>query len=184
MNPITKENAARILADLVAIPSVNPMGRPYDQPVPVERRVTEYLEQLFAPHGVSMARQCSGPTHENLLIPVPGRRPGPATLFESHMDTVPAEDWLDRAFTPRREGNRLFGRGACDDKGPLTAMALAVLDLLESGTTPPHPVLFLAAGDEEYAQTGIKHFRAENRDVGRGVFGEPTSLAPIIQHKG
>jgi acetylornithine deacetylase len=131
-----------------------------------------------------MYRQTYSPTHENLLIVVSGQTDGAATLFESHMDTVPAEDWSDRALTPRREGDLLFGRGACDDKGPLTAMALALLDLLESRTTPPHPILFLAAGDEEYAQTGIKHFRTGAWDVGRGVFGEPTDLIPIVQHKG
>jgi acetylornithine deacetylase/succinyl-diaminopimelate desuccinylase-like protein len=184
MNFISSENAARILADLVAIPSVNPMGRDYDGAMPVERGVTEYLERLFAPYGVAMQRQSYGTTHENLLIALPGRNEGAATLFESHMDTVPAEDWKERAFTPRREGGRLLGRGACDDKGPLTAMALAALDLLESGTTPPHPILFLAAGDEEYAQTGIKHFRAGAWEVGRAVFGEPTKMVPIVQHKG
>lgn len=184
MSFISPENAARILADLVAIPSVNPMGRDHPGAVPVERGVTEYLERLFAPYGVAMQRQTYGSTHENLLIPVPGRTEGAATLFESHMDTVPAEDWKERAFTPRREGDRLLGRGACDDKGPLTAMALAVLDLLESGTTPPHPILFLAAGDEEYAQTGIKHFRSGTWNVGRGIFGEPTKMVPIVQHKG
>jgi acetylornithine deacetylase len=184
MSLISPENAARILSDLVAIPSVNPMGREYAGAAPVERGVTEYLERLFAPYGVAMQRQTYGTPHENLLIVAPGRTEGAATLFESHMDTVPAEDWQERAFIPRREGGRILGRGACDDKGPLTAMALAVLDLLESGTTPPHPILFLAAGDEEYAQTGIKHFRTGAWDVGRGVFGEPTNMVPIVQHKG
>jgi acetylornithine deacetylase len=160
------------------------MGRPYDGAVPVERGVTEYLERLFAPYGVEMQRQSYGATHESLLIVAPGRTEGGATLFESHMDTVPAEDWSERAFTPRRVGDRLLGRGACDDKGPLTAMALALLDVLERETPPPHPILFLAAGDEEYAQTGIKHFRSGAWDVGRAVFGEPTSLVPIVQHKG
>src|SRR5439155_24358872 len=112
---------------------------------PVESEVADYIASLFAPYGVETVRQSYSATHENLLIVVPGKTDGPATLFESHMDTVPAEDWSDRAFTPRVEGDRVFGRGACDDKGPLTAMILAALDLLESGTTPPHPVLLLAA---------------------------------------
>jgi len=184
MSVITREKATEILTDLIALASVNPMGRPWSGAEPVERKVVEYLERLFAPYGVRMGRQAVSAAHENLLIVLPGQAEGPATLFESHMDTVPAEDWGDRAFQPRVEGDLVYGRGACDDKGCLTAMILAVLYLLETKTVPPAPVLFLAAGDEECAQTGIKHFRNGNYAVGRGIFGEPTNLAPVIQHKG
>lgn len=184
MSVITRERAEQILAELVAIPSVNPMDRPYTGTVPVERAVIEYLEALLTPYGVAMTRQAVSATHENLLVTLPGEASGPATLFEAHIDTVPAEDWPDRAFTPRVEGDRLYGRGACDDKASLTAMLLAVIDLLESGSRPPQPVLLLAAGDEEHGQSGIACFREAGIDIARGIFGEPTNLAPIVQHKG
>lgn len=187
---ISRENAHRVLSDMVAIPSVNPMGvAPWESDVPVERGITAYLEQMFAPYAAqglcTLQRIPCAPFHENLLISVPGRNTDLLPiLLESHMDTVPADEWMDRAFTPRIEGDTLYGRGACDDKGSLAAMALAVADLLETGTVPPRPVLFLAAGDEECAQTGIKDFCARNIRIARGVFGEPTRLFPVIQHKG
>jgi len=187
MTTINRERGLQILTDLIALPSVNPMGRHTDCDIPVEREVVDYIEALFRPFGVAMERQMVAPCHENLLITIPGRPDagcGSPTLLESHMDTVPADDWADRAFTPRVEGDTVYGRGACDDKGPLTSMILAVLDVLEAGIAPPSPILLLAAGDEENAQLGIKHFRSTNTLVGRGVFGEPTSLAPIVQHKG
>jgi acetylornithine deacetylase len=184
MQTITHERAARILADLVAIPSVNPIGRLHSGEAPVEREVSRYLEELFAPYGVEIVRDAFSPVHENLLVRIPGRSSAPALLFESHMDTVPADDWPDRAFSPRIEGDLLFGRGACDDKGCLAGMVLAVLDLLESRVVPPQPVLLLAAGDEEFAQTGIKHFLTGPDEIGAGIFGEPTELVPVIQHKG
>jgi acetylornithine deacetylase len=184
MTTITFERAATLLADLVALPTVNPMGRPRPVSEPVERPVVEYLERLFAGHPVRRERQRCAPHHESLLVLLPGRRDAPWSLFESHIDTVPADDWFDRAFSPRLDGRTLYGRGACDDKGCLAAMALALLSLLEDGATPPCPVAFLAAGDEEHAQTGIKHFVSGRAPVGRGVFGEPTGLVPVIQHKG
>jgi acetylornithine deacetylase len=120
-----------------------------------------------------------------LLIIVPGGSDAPGTLFESHIDTVPADDWADTAFVPRIEGDTLYGRGACDDKGSLAAMVLALLQLLESGEPPPTTVWLLAAGDEEYGQSGIRHFMSQNvLPLGRGVFGEPTSCLPVIQQKG
>jgi acetylornithine deacetylase len=182
---INDDEAARLVCDLVALPTVNPMGRSYCGALPVERPVVEYLEQLLAPYGVQMERQACSPIHESLLVVVPGRTDGPATLFESHADTVPAEDWPDRAFTPRVQDGHVIGRGACDDKGPLAAMVLAVCDLLRAGERPPQTVLLLAAGDEECGQTGIKAFAdVAAWNVGRGVFGEPTSVMPVVQHKG
>jgi acetylornithine deacetylase len=185
MPPPSVDRACAVLSDLIALQTVNPMGRPYSGDSPVERPVIEYLERLFSPFGLEMRRDRCSAIHESLLITIPGRTNAPGTLLEAHVDTVPADDWLQRAFRPRREGATVFGRGACDDKGSLTAMALSILELLESGERPPQTVWFLAAGDEEYAQAGIKKFVAEHQSpIGRGVFGEPTDCIPVIQHKG
>src|SRR5262245_24089565 len=107
------------------------MGRAYEGSGPVERSANDFIASLFRPYGVRVDRQPLGPAHENLVVTAPGQESGAGTLLESHVDTVPADDWLDRAFVPRVDGNRIIGRGACDDKGPLTAMILALLDLLE-----------------------------------------------------
>lgn len=185
MPRISIDRAAQILSDLIALKTVNPMGRPYDGAAPVERPVHEYLERLFAPFGVRLERQTCCPIHESFLIEIPGHTDHPGTLFESHADTVPADDWGDAAFVPYRSDDIIFGRGACDDKGSLTAMVLAMLSLLQGGVVPPQPVWLLVAGDEEYAQTGIKHFLGNRHDsIGRAVFGEPTSCVPVVQHKG
>src|SRR5205807_2773353 len=47
----------RLLRDLVAIPSVNPMGRDLKGPQIYEHRVTAYLEDFFRGLGVSYERQ-------------------------------------------------------------------------------------------------------------------------------
>jgi acetylornithine deacetylase len=175
----------RILGDLIALPTVNPMGRPYNGDAPVERPVIEYLERLFSPFGLKIERDRCSPIHESLLITIPGRTDAAGTLLEAHIDTVPGDDWLEHAFQPRLQGSLVFGRGACDDKGSLAAMVIALLEILESGERPPQTVWFLAAGDEEYAQTGIKNFIKNHPvPIGRGIFGEPTDVVPVIQHKG
>jgi acetylornithine deacetylase/succinyl-diaminopimelate desuccinylase-like protein len=107
-------------------------------------------------------------------------------LFESHIDTVPAvAGWAEHAWSPRIEDHRLFGLGACDDKGCLTAMIVALLELLEQGRQPPRSVILVCAGDEEYAQTGIhRYLKDAAESLAYGVFGEPTQLFPVVQHKG
>jgi putative selenium metabolism hydrolase len=52
----------------------------------------------------------------------------PAMLWDAHMDIVPAGDPADWGFDPfggKVENGVLYGRGACDDKGPLAAMTIA-----------------------------------------------------------
>jgi acetylornithine deacetylase/succinyl-diaminopimelate desuccinylase-like protein len=184
MSAISIERAARLLSDLVAVRTVNPMGRPYASAEPVERQAVEYIADLFRPYQVEIERLDPSPIHQSLLITVGGRRSGPYTLLESHMDTVPADDWPDSAFLPRLRDGQLFGRGACDAKGSLAAMILAVQEMLEASSRPPLPVALLAAGDEEHAQTGIRQFAALDWPLARAVIGEPTRLQPILQHKG
>ena len=189
MTPLTSrtERCTGLLATLVATNTVNPMGRPYGCTLPVERKAIEIIEELFQPHQgvVTLRRQPCNALHESLVIEWPantGRSPG---LFESHVDTVPADTWADRAWIPRTVGNRLVGLGACDDKGSLAAMLIAMLELLEQGIAPPRPIILLCAADEEYSQAGIKCFLDEyTGPLAYGVFGEPTQLRPVVQHKG
>ncbi len=43
----------------------------------------------------------------NLIVSLPGTRPGPRLLFSTHLDTVP----LCAGAKPRREGDRIVGDG-------------------------------------------------------------------------
>ncbi|NLF97774.1 MAG: M20/M25/M40 family metallo-hydrolase [Candidatus Riflebacteria bacterium] len=49
--------------------------------------------------------------------------------YNAHMDVVPAdnaEDWQSDPFTADRRGGRIYGRGTCDMKGALAAMAMSL----------------------------------------------------------
>ncbi len=64
-------------------------------------------------------------------LPVTIAEAGPAdaahtVLLHGHIDVVPG---LPEQFTPRLEGDRLFGRGAYDMKGALACLLLALADL-------------------------------------------------------
>ena len=70
------DDVTRLLCDLVAIPSVNPMGRPLSGPEFFEPGVTDYLERLFRDLGVPCERQTVAPGRDNLLAryEAPGAR--------------------------------------------------------------------------------------------------------------
>lgn len=182
---VTKSRAQELLCELIAFNTVNPMGVNESRTQTVEKPVADWLEELFRPYDVKVIRQAVSNLHENLYVEIPGDHNIQPVLFTSHMDTVSADDWIDRAFTPQVKGGVVYGRGACDDKGPLVAMLLPLLELLESNQRPPQPLVFLATGDEEHSATGMGHFvKNSNRSFALGIFGEPTRNEPIIQHKG
>ena len=82
----------RLLADLVAIPSVNPMGRDVSGPEYYEGRIGAFLEQWFRDAGIPVVRQQAAPGRANLLArydaPAPSAR---ILLFDVHQDTVPVD---------------------------------------------------------------------------------------------
>ena len=143
---LTLERARDLLEKLVSFNTINPMGKTFNGPMSVETDANNFVSNRFS--GLEQDRISSGPCHESLLIKLPGEdmKLSPI-LFESHMDTVPADDWMETALSPRVENNVLYARGACDDKGSLTSMLLAHEDIWHGDKLPPHPIWMLVAGD-------------------------------------
>src|SRR6516162_5756960 len=114
-------NCSTALAELVAIPSVNPMGRAATGPEFFEHQLTDYLECLFARLAIPARRQPIAPLRDNIVArldaEIPPERGGPLLLFEVHQDTVPVTGMTIEPWTPMIRDGRLYGRGACDVKG-------------------------------------------------------------------
>jgi acetylornithine deacetylase len=97
-----------------------------------------------------------------------------------HTDTVGVEG-MDAPHEPRRDGDRLYGRGSCDMKGGLAAALLAARDAAATGLAGD--VLVACVADEEHASLGVRealeHVRAD-----AAVVTEPTRHEAIVAHKG
>src|SRR3954466_1097432 len=92
-------------------------------------------------------------------------RSGGGVTLSTHLDTVPPY------IAPRMEGDKLFGRGACDAKGIAAAMLVAADKLAAAGE---HRVDLLFVVGEEKGSDGA---RAANRLAPPSRFlinGEPT----------
>jgi acetylornithine deacetylase len=113
-------------------------------------------------------------------LPAPGR---PRVLLAGHMDTVSARGVAEPFSGALREG-RLYGRGACDDKGPLAAAAAAVLRAARAGRPPAFDVTFAATVDEENTFAGAAHLAGRLAPVDRVVVLEPTGMRLVDAHKG
>jgi acetylornithine deacetylase len=176
---ILQDHLVRLLSDLIAVESVNP-GFPGGGSG--EARVAEYVAAWARSRRLEARRQPVLAGRDNLIVTLPGRATGGPLLLEAHMDTAPIGDW-PRALTPRMEGRRLYGRGACDTKGSLVAMMVA-MERLQEGRSA-HPTVILAATvDEETTFRGVAALAAEGPTAAAAIVGEPTRLQPVIAHKG
>lgn len=176
-------DSTRLLADLVRIPSVNPMGRPLSGPEVFEARVTDYLETLFRGLGVPYERQTVAPHRANIVArwDAPGARR--TLVFEAHQDTVPTDNMTVEPFGAKIEGNRLYGRGSCDIKGGLAAMLTAFSRLVREKPAGACNIVMACSVDEEYTFLGVQRLARDLRADG-AVVAEPTQLQIVNAHKG
>lgn len=172
-------NVEEILARLVAFPSVvgTPNGAIVDW-------IREYCEAAGAEVTV-----LTGPEGDrsNLFATI-GPREGRGYILSGHMDVVPAgePEWSSDPFVLRREGGRLYGRGATDMKGFL-ACALAALPGL-AAMDLRQPVHLAFSYDEEAGCRGVPHLLAAlpslcEKPIG-AIVGEPSRMQPVRAHKG
>ena len=174
----------RLLADLVAIPSVNPMGRPIDQPIYLEDRVTAYLEECFRELHVPYERQVVQPRRENIVATFEPAEPTCTLVWEVHQDTVPVDAMTIDPFGGEVRDGRVYGRGACDVKGSMAVM-LAVFERLWQSKPPTACNLILACTvDEEHTFLGVQELMRRGMAVSMAVVAEPTTLKIVDAHKG
>jgi acetylornithine deacetylase/succinyl-diaminopimelate desuccinylase-like protein len=176
---------AKLLADLVAIPSVNPAFLPPGDPHTGEERVARFLEDRARSLGLECAYAPVLPSRSNLLIRlVPPRKARRRILLAPHLDTVGGLEIPGKLFTPLLREGRLFGRGACDTKGSVAAMFSALSTVARDQPPVETEIVFVGLVDEESGQAGSRQLAAEGFKADLAVVGEPTQLKVVTAHKG
>ena len=194
------------LAQLVSIPSVNPMGRAEAGPHVYEARLTAHLEALLTGLGLRVERQTVAPGRDNLVARLDGDRSpedgGRLILFDAHQDTVPADNMTIAPWTPEVRQGRLYGRGACDTKGGMAAMLATIARLADERPRGMPSIVMACTVDEEYTLAGAAALASQCtqctphalREAGRtpliprlpdaAIVAEPTGLDVVVAHKG
>ncbi|MBA3340856.1 MAG: M20/M25/M40 family metallo-hydrolase [Gemmatimonadaceae bacterium] len=150
-----------LAAELLAIPSL----------APSESAVVEFVSRWLIARGWNVTIQEVTKNRGNVWA----SRAGRGVTFSTHLDTVPPH------IPPRLEGNRLYGRGACDAKGIAAAM-LAAADRLADAGEERIDLLFVV-GEEQ----GSDGARAANNLSATSRFlvnGEPTESSLASGAKG
>ena len=175
----TSPDAARMkrdLAALVGIDTQNPPGR--------EAEAASFVRDLLAMEGFGVSLSEYAPGRVNVISRLENGA-GPVFAFNTHMDVVPVgEGWSSPPLTLREADGRLYGRGACDCKGPLAAMIEAMRLLAADRAAWSGTLLGVFVADEEIASEGAKFYAASRPHIDYAVVGEPTSNATFTAHKG
>ena len=95
-------------------------------------------------------------------------------LLCGHMDTVPGN------LKVKMENGRIFGRGACDAKGPLLSLLFAFENLAAQSVEEfDGKVIFAGVTDEEQSSAGLSELIRNGVRADYALFGEPGGLSRI-----
>ena len=173
-----------LLAKLVACPSVNPKHQVPAGPPYGEGRLVELLARMLKSWGAETRIQQVSEGRPNLIAHFQGRDRSRSLLLEAHSDTVQVDDMKIAPFEPKVQNGKLFGRGACDTKGPMASLLMAIKRVLDEDVKPPTDLYFVSTCDEELGAGGAHALMETGFQADAAVVGEPTELAIIRAHKG
>ena len=156
-------DSALFLEKLLSIPSLS--GR--------EHAVAAFLIEQMVNLGFQVRRDRVG----NVIGTVGDPYADKKIVLLGHMDTVPG------IIPVRREGNRLYGRGAVDAKGPLAAFVLASARV--ASRLHGAQVLVIGVVEEEVHGRGAHHLAGVMPAPDCVIIGEPSGWQGItIGYKG
>ena len=90
----------------------------------------------------------------------------PTVVVYGHYDVQPADPyelWHSPPFEPEIRDEKIYARGACDDKGQMYMHVKALQTMVDTGTLPCN-VKFMIEGEEEVGSKNLGTFVKENKE--------------------
>lgn len=164
MKAYISSNKERFLDELFAwlrIPSVSADSRHKGD----VRKAAEFLKDKFVAAGVSKAEIFETKGHPIVYAEKITDASLPTVLVYGHYDVQPADPlelWDSPPFEPVIKDDKIFARGACDDKGQVYMHVKAFETMMQHNTLPCN-VKFMVEGEEEVGSDNLGTFVKENK---------------------
>jgi acetylornithine deacetylase/succinyl-diaminopimelate desuccinylase-like protein len=149
------------LFDWLRIPSVSADSRHKGD----VRNAAEYLKEKFTAAGVSTVEICETKGHPIVYAEKIMDASLPTILVYGHYDVQPADPlnlWDSPPFEPVVKDDKIFARGACDDKGQVYMHVKAFEAMVKLNLLPCN-VKFMVEGEEEVGSDNLGAFVKENK---------------------
>lgn len=170
MNSQLANEAISLLSQLISIQSFSRE----------ETQAADFLEKFIEEKGFSVMR--SG---NNIWLMSAGfDNARPTILLNSHIDTVkPVSGWTYDPFTPKVEGDKLYGLGSNDAGASVVSLLYAYFHLAENQQN--YNLIYAATAEEEISgKNGIESLMRELPNIDFAVVGEPTGMQMAVAEKG
>ena len=154
-----------------------------------EQPCAEWIKNYLDDLGFTTYLQIVEPNRANVVAKY-GVGKDPGLVLSGHIDVVLAGDpelWkISGPFNPVINDGKLFGRGACDMKGPNACMIKAAEDLIVEEFKKQLTLVFTAGEDTGgwFVDRVLSNKLVTNKDAKFGVIGEPSLMKIIPVHKG
>lgn len=157
-----KDRYLEELIELLKIPSISADSK-YAGDV---ARAAEYLKGKFEAAGLENIEVCQTPGHPIVYADKITDPSKPTVLVYGHYDVQPPDPldlWDSPPFEPVIKDDKIYARGACDDKGQ-AYMHVKALELMIKNNTLPCNVKVMIEGEEEVGSDNLETFVRENTD--------------------
>jgi acetylornithine deacetylase/succinyl-diaminopimelate desuccinylase-like protein len=151
------------LGDLVSIPSISTDGEHQKEIEKSAALTCEQMRQAGLKKVEILRCGKSNPYAYGEWLGAPGK---PTVFLYAHHDVQPTnylDQWLSDPWTLTARGGRLYGRGAADDKGAITAQLGAIAAFLKTEGSLPVNVKMLVEGEEEVGSSNLGAFFKQHK---------------------
>jgi acetylornithine deacetylase/succinyl-diaminopimelate desuccinylase-like protein len=162
-----EDNGSRYLeelCDFLRIPSISSLPEHADD----VRHAADWVADRLNVAGIEAVQVLPTGGHPVVYgqwLHAPG---GPTILIYGHFDTQPVDPlglWSHPPFEPVIKDDRIYARGASDDKGNMLAPILAVEAMLKTQGKLPVNLKFFFEGQEEIGSPDLPDFISSRRDL-------------------
>ncbi len=158
------DNKDRFLAELfewLKIPSVSADSRHKGD----VRKAAEFVKEKLVAAGVNKAELCETKGHPIVYAEKIVNPSLPTVLVYGHYDVQPADPlnlWTSPPFEPVIKDDKIYARGACDDKGQVY-MHVKAFEIMMKNNLVPCNIKFMIEGEEEVGSDNLGTFVKENK---------------------
>ena len=159
----TREGRYDSYRAFLRIPSISALPQHADDC----RRAARWLADALTEAGLEHAEVAETGGHPVVYADWLHVADAPTVVVYGHYDVQPVDPlelWTSPPFEPSIVGDRLFARGAADDKGQIHAHVMAAAALLETRGALPVNVKYVFEGEEESGSVRLDAWLAANLD--------------------